>query len=436
MPYLLLNSRMILHRLSEWFPDSRNELVVVTAHSALAGTAADISGLAARFRHLAVVDDYRSPNLEQQVIRLCREHRVERLMTLGENDIVRAARLREALRLPGQELLSAIAYRDKFVMKTLAAAAGIRVAPMRLVTDGKMLRDFAGEVGLPVVVKPLDGGGGMGICVVHDGAALDTYTREWHHARLNFPRLAEAWVEGDFYQVNGLMHAGRVKWSWPSRNLHPDLATLTWGAPGLSGMLPREHPLFGPLLRATADTVAALPPAPEVRPLHAEFFHSADRGLVLCEIACRAGGGAIVETHERAFSVNLHEAGLKGQAGLLPKTPSASDPARRHGFAWFPPLDGILTHLPASCPLSSTVRYLATGAPGLQYELPQALGPHVAQLVFTLSGPDVVPELRQIQSWWDRGVSWQLSDSRLMAHRPSIAVAPSSPAEHTGGAYG
>lgn len=309
MPYLLLNSRMILHRLSEWFPDSRNELVVVTAHSALAGTAADISGLAARFRHLAVVDDYRSPNLEQQVIRLCREHRVERLMTLGENDIVRAARLREALRLPGQELLSAIAYRDKFVMKTLAAAAGIRVAPMRLVTDGKMLRDFAGEVGLPVVVKPLDGGGGMGICVVHDGAALDTYTREWHHARLNFPRLAEAWVEGDFYQVNGLMHAGRVKWSWPSRNLHPDLATLTWGAPGLSGMLPREHPLFGPLLRATADTVAALPPAPEVRPLHAEFFHSADRGLVLCEIACRAGGGAIVETHERAFSVNLHEAG-------------------------------------------------------------------------------------------------------------------------------
>jgi hypothetical protein len=281
---------------------------------------------------------------------------------------------------------------------------------MRVITQGQELKDFAADVGLPVVVKPIAGGGGNGVRVMHDQTALESCLEEWRSRHPPGPLLAETWIDGDFYQVNGLMVQGNITWSWPSRHLYPDLATLTSGAPGLSGMLSPHDPLFAPLQRATADVVAALPPVPEVRPLHAEYFHTPDGDLVLCEIACRAGGAAIVETHERGFGINLHEAGLKGQAGR-PLAAPPSTPSVRHGFGWFPPLNGVLRHLPAQCLLPSAVRYLPVGVAGSRYELPRGLGPNVAQLVFTLSGPDVVNELRQVQHWWDSNVIWDCPNS-------------------------
>jgi acetyl-CoA/propionyl-CoA carboxylase, biotin carboxylase, biotin carboxyl carrier protein len=59
---------------------------------------------------------------------------------------------------------------DKITARRTVAAAGVRVVPgcdEPGLTDAE-LRDAAGEVGLPVLIKPSAGGGGKGMRVVHD----------------------------------------------------------------------------------------------------------------------------------------------------------------------------------------------------------------------------------------------------------------------------
>ena len=231
MTYLLLiNRRGLLHRLPEWFPDSRDELLVIATHSSLTGDP-DVNRLADRFRHFTVAENGGGPEHDPELIQLCRRHRVERILSTGEHDVLRAARLRAALGLAGQQLPSATAYRDKYVMKTLAAAVGDRHAD----AAGHRCRRSAR-------LRPRGGsssGSQAGRRAEESASAACTTSERWTgtpaggpEVRRASPRLVEAWVEGDVYQVNGLMAEGGVLWSWPSRNLHPDLETLTYGRPG------------------------------------------------------------------------------------------------------------------------------------------------------------------------------------------------------------
>ncbi|MEV7026511.1 hypothetical protein [Kitasatospora sp. NPDC093558] len=412
MTLLLLNRRPLLDRLASWFPDCAEELVVVTDPSALgdAGPAA----WSGRFRHLEVVDDYAAPETGELVERLVRAHAVERILTTAESDVLRAARLRRRLGLPGQTEASALAYRDKHVMKTLAGAAGVPVAPMRLVHDGAELADFAHEHGLPVVVKAVDGVACLGQQVLADPAALGSL-REWPA-----PLLAEAWIEGDTFHVDGLMAGGAVLFSRPSRYLNSQWLTHHGSAPLVSGMLAADDTLYARLQRAVRDVVAALPGPEGACAFHAEFFHTADDRIVLCEIACRAGGGSIVEAFELATGVNLHGASLLGQAGRTADLPGPGTVVR-HGYAtWYPPVEAAtLRQLPQHCPLPGTVKYVPSGRVGHRYHGPDSPSHRVADLFFRLPEDDLghdpgdrlTDRLREVDRWWAGTAQWDFGDA-------------------------
>jgi hypothetical protein len=421
-PFLLLNSKNIVSRLHEWFPDAARELVVVTT------TRADIrpgdeAEYARRFRHLEVVTSLAAV-ADDALVGLARRFGVRRVLSLGEREVLRAARIRAALGLPGQSVASATAYRDKYVMKSTLAAAGIDVAPMRKVESNGELADFARQVGYPVVVKGLDSGGSNGTLVLTDEQAL-----------LGLPaappgslRLAEAWVEGDFYHVNGLMKAGEVVLGLPSRNLYSDWFSVAFDAPGMSGMLPDEHPLAERLRRCAKRVVAALPAVPDLCAFHLEVFHTADDRLVVCEIACRVGGSLIAETHEAVLGVNFHGASLLGQAGRGDQV-DIRPSGERLAFARFPPARGILRALPGSCSLPGVVRYLACGEIGRAYDSAASLGPYVAEVVFRLAERDTEAELRGVERWWEDNVVWENRTNPVpgrwkASRRPARPVGP------------
>ncbi|WP_410575609.1 acetyl-CoA carboxylase biotin carboxylase subunit family protein [Amycolatopsis sp. cmx-4-61] len=390
MKFLVLNRRRILDRLHHWFPPG--ELVVLTASSALGG--ADPGG----FHHLEVVEDYDSPATDTRIERLAEKFAVDAVLLTAEIDVLRAARLRERLGLPGQGIESAVAYRNKYVMKTGAAAAGIPVAAMRPVTRPEEVAEFAAEHGYPVVVKRFDGAAAMGMHVYRSEAGLPP--DGWPA-----PMLAEQWIEGDLCHVDGVMRAGEVLLSWPSRYLHSQWASASESANELGGMLSRQDPLFEPLRKATARVIAALPPAPDALPFHAEFFATPDGELVLCEIACRAGGGEIVEMFERAFGVNLYEAGLKGQAGRYDEISWRAEP-RRHGWGWMPRRAGVLLEIPAKPASEAVCSYSVSGIPGTEYAAPRGMADVIARMVFTMDGADVRPELHALDEWWSRTTRW------------------------------
>lgn len=409
MTFLLLNRRRILDDLPVWFPRSRDELVVFTARSATHGV--DLGALGGRLRHLEVVDDYDGPAAQARIDRLAEEFQVDAVLLTAEIDVLRAARLRERLGLPGQGVASATAYRDKHVMKTHAAAAGIPVAAMRRIGDATDLTAFAAEHGYPVVLKRIAGAASLGMRVLDDDHDLAAVLREWTDGRPGEEFLAEQWIDGDLFHVDGVMQAGRVLLSWPSRYLHTQWASTSRSMNELGAMLDESDPLFAVLRQHTEQVVAALPVAPEHLPFHAEFFYTPRGETVLCEIACRPGGGEIVEMMEHAFDINLYEAALKGQAGRYDEITTRPRP-RRHGWGWLPRRCGVLREIPLHAPFPSVCRYTVSGTVGTFYEAPRSMADILARMVFTVDGADVLPELSVLDDWWRDSVRWDLDLQR------------------------
>ncbi|MFD9811788.1 acetyl-CoA carboxylase biotin carboxylase subunit family protein [Streptomyces sp. NPDC059080] len=398
MALLLLNRRPLLPFYPEWLPGA--ELIVVTARSAVAPPSRPVPR--ERFVRLETVDDYASPEVDEVIDRICAGGGIERVVTCAEIDVLRAARARERHGLPGQSTASALAYRDKHRMKVLAARHGIAVAPMAPVQDTEGLRSFVAGHGLPVVVKPADGAGSIGVRVLRDAREVDACALPADHVW-----LAERYVDGYLCHVDGLMAKGTVLHALASRYLHTNLDTATRGAPSVSGMFGAGDPLGDRLLAATARVVAALPAVEEVTAFHAEFFHTPLDALVLCEIACRPGGCGIAEAYARSTGTGLYEAHVRGQAGLATEVPDPGRRYPRHGWGWFPPRRGTLARLPDRCPLPRARSYAASGAPGTRYEGPRSSTDSVAELLFRIDGGEpLTAQLQEVDAWWSREARW------------------------------
>ena len=92
---------------------------------------------------------------------------------LWEPGVILAARLREALGLPGQDVAQATLFRDKDAMKQAVAAAGIRTPKHRRATTAAECQWAAEQIGFPVIVKPIAGAGSADTFRVNSRLELD-----------------------------------------------------------------------------------------------------------------------------------------------------------------------------------------------------------------------------------------------------------------------
>ncbi|MCI0584743.1 MAG: hypothetical protein L0227_17965, partial [Chloroflexi bacterium] len=97
-----------------------------------------------------VIDLVRRLDAEQPI------HRVECLWEVG---MLLAARLREALGVPGLSVEETVPFRDKEIMKRVLDAAGIRTPRHARVRTAEEARRFAQAIGYPVILKPIAGAG-------------------------------------------------------------------------------------------------------------------------------------------------------------------------------------------------------------------------------------------------------------------------------------
>jgi biotin carboxylase len=402
---LVLNRRPLVESIPGWLSDIDPSVVLLTAASAVRpGT---LDRVADRYREVVLVDDYAGESVETLALELARRHRVTRVLSTAEVDVLRAARIRERLGLPGQDVRSATVYRDKFRMKSVAAAAGLPVAGMRRIDAPRDLADFADSCGFPIVVKPVDGGGSVGVAVLSDATALHEWiasvgTSEPHGL------LAETWVSGEQVVVDGLMAGGEIVQCWALRMRHPYLTTVAEARACVGWMLPRGDALGERARDFAARVVRALPGPAEVTAFHAELFHTADDRLVLCEIACRPGGTCHVPAFELAFGVNLYAASLRGQAGRRdPVSERADDPRMLTGWAQFPPRAGRLLAVPAACPLPGVHAYSHTAAVGTEYHGARSVADNIARvLVAGPAGTDLAGRLAEVEAWWAANCRW------------------------------
>ncbi|WP_328719011.1 ATP-grasp domain-containing protein [Streptomyces sp. NBC_00247] len=250
--------------------------------------------------------------------------RPDLVVALSEYDLLPAARVREALDVPGPRVADVLPTRDKVVMKTAVAAAGLRTpryAPLaRALAHGV---EWTGRS----VLKPLAGASSEGITTYPTPDAALAAVRDGS-ARVDVDDFEiEEFVEGPITHIDGAVTAGRPLAVVASRYLGTCLG-YAQGAP--LGSVQTDTP------PATVDFTLACLRAVGITdgPFHLEAVET-PQGPVFLEVGARVGGADVADSFELATGVHLPSVQLRlltGESAWVPEPP-ATDPDARYG--WF-----------------------------------------------------------------------------------------------------
>ncbi|MFE9848547.1 hypothetical protein ACFYPN_07000 [Streptomyces sp. NPDC005576] len=367
MRFLVLNRTPLAQRRYDRFLGDAHDVVLITDAAAVPADPDERDAVLAGYAHVEIVKDFHfDAKVELRALELHEKWGFQRLLAVSEFDLLRGARLRAAMGIPGQSAQSVIAFRDKFAMKSVLAEAGVPLLPFAAVTHTTDLLDFVAAHGYPVVVKPRRGGGSMDIDVLRSPDDLpDLLSR---HPELGTDDgahlLAETYLDHELFHIDGVLRGGEVQLIWPSSQGDTTCLDIRRGRSIRSAMMDPADPLAEQLRAMTLDALAALP-SPDDCVFHAEIFRGQDgeTGLVFNEIAARMGGGLIEEMLELGFGVRLPEYHLRSlTANDPPRLPR--QPLRMAGLTLFPPRPGTLTEIPEQCPVPGVSVYNRHAQPG------------------------------------------------------------------------
>lgn len=258
-------------------------------------------------RH-ALADYLQVPNLfdEDDVIERARRYaervRVDRVECLWEPGMLLAARLREALGLPGMTVEETRPFRDKSKMKEALDRAGIRTPRHRRATNEQEIRRAVGEIGLPVCIKPLSGAGSADTYRVDDEARLEEVLILVRHV----PELSvEEWIDGEEYTFDTVCAGGEIEffnvsWYRPRPLIQ---RTEEWVSPQTVAL----RDVDSPKLASGVEMGRAVHEALGFRTgfTHMEWFLKDDGEAVFGEIGARPPGARSVDIMNYACDVDL-----------------------------------------------------------------------------------------------------------------------------------
>lgn len=257
--------------------------------------------------------------------RVCGDADLFGITSSSEYFVATATALAARFGLPGPDPAATRAARDKAHQRQALAAAGLPVPPFRVAATAEEAAAAARLIGPPVVVKPIDGSGSVGVrACASDGDA-------GRHARLLLSRadrpedgrvLVEALIDGPEYSVE--IFSGRVI-GVTRKHLGslPHFVESGHDYPGL----PRE------MARALVTTAELGTSALGLSwgPLHWELRLAAGRAYVM-EVNPRLAGGFIPELVRHAEGIDLIRATLDLATG---RTPDIQPDRRRYASIRF-----------------------------------------------------------------------------------------------------
>ncbi len=354
------------------------------------------------FLHVEEFESFeRTGLIELRALELHRSRPFGHVFAQSEHDILRAARIREWLRLPGQSYDSARAFRDKLYMRTLASAGGVPCPRFAALDSPIDLHRFTQQNGFPCVVKPVADAGSRGIRVLRDEADLKGFLRK----PLGRDLMVEDYVEGPTFHVDALFTGRALVFASVSQYFNSCLAFQSGGSLG-SYVLHPEGELTKRLRRATEEVVEALPAAPHLT-VHAEFFLDPDDRIVFCEIACRPGGSRTADVIELVHGVRLYEQWVRRSLGLPVELP---EPRRWScaGRFLIPPREGRLLSMPRTVPFDWVADYRPNAIPGQLCSVPTYCTAHIAS--FLVTGTDEVgvqARMQTLDRWFRDHLEWE-----------------------------
>ena len=230
---------------------------------------------------------------------------LDRVECLWEPGMLLAARLREALGLPGMTVAETVPFRDKEVMKQRLDAAGIRTPRHRRARTASEVRAAAEEIGYPLIVKPIAGAGSADTHRVDDAPGLEDVLRQTAHVA---EVSVEEFVEGEEFTFDTICSGGRilyhnVSWYRP----RPLVARQNeWVSSQTIALRDPGDPYVAGGVEMGPRVLAALGFRDGFT--HMEWFRRPDGEAVFGEIAARPPGARSTEIMNYACDVDVWRA--------------------------------------------------------------------------------------------------------------------------------
>lgn len=237
----------------------------------------------------------------------------EHITGVIEAIMVQLAQAREHFGLAsGTRIRVAELFRDKAKMKDCLRAAGIPVAKHRVITSVRDAREFAKEVGLPLVIKPLAGVGSASTCRARTMTEL-VDALETMCVDEDAPVLAEEMLTGQEHTFESIVVGGEPVAASFSRYLPNCLDVLENPWIQWACLLPREvdTALYAEAKRVGRDVIRAL--GLERGMTHMEFFERPGGGLIVGEIAMRPPGPQLCQMTGLVHDVNIYDAWARAE---------------------------------------------------------------------------------------------------------------------------
>jgi biotin carboxylase len=239
----------------------------------------------------------------EEVRQWARRTPIDRVECLWEPGMLLAARLREALGLPGMTVAETLPFRDKERMKQVLDGAGIRTPRHARATTAAEVRDAAERLGYPLCVKPVAGAGSADTYRVGSEDELEEILpRVRHVAELS----VEEFIEGEEYTFDTICAGGEilyhnVAWYRPK----PIIARAEqWISPQTVTLREVDAPRLAPGVEMGRAVIQAL--GFRTGFTHMEWFLTAAGEAVFGEIGARPPGARSVDLMNYGSDVDVY----------------------------------------------------------------------------------------------------------------------------------
>jgi biotin carboxylase len=254
------------------------------------------------------------------IVALAAERPLNAIIAVDDSGSLLAARASAALGLAHNAPNAAEAARDKFIMRTMLAHAGVPSPPFQRYSTGDDLHALAEQVAFPCVIKPLRLNGSRGVIRANTprefvaaatrlAALLETIDPTLGPK----PFLVEQFIPGFEVALEGLLDHGALQvlalFDKPDPLDGPFFEETLYVTPS---RLP--EPTQAAIARCAADAAAAL--GLREGPMHAELRVN-EQGPWIVELAGRSIGGLCSKTLRFGTDVSLEELILRQACGML-----------------------------------------------------------------------------------------------------------------------
>ncbi|MEM8903994.1 MAG: hypothetical protein AAGA17_02080 [Actinomycetota bacterium] len=232
-----------------------------------------------------------------------RGRNVDLVESMWEPTMLLAARLREAIGLPGLTVADTVAFRDKGAMKEKVRAAGLRTARSFRTSTADGCREAAEQLGFPIIIKPIAGAGSADTFRIEDTSELEAALARLGHV----PEVSvEEFITGDEFTYDTICAGGRIAYENVCEYRPNPLIgkQVEWISPVVLTYRDLDDPFIADGVRLGRDVIAAM----GIRSgfTHSEWFRTASGEVVFGEIGARSPGGRLTDLMNYAGDTDLY----------------------------------------------------------------------------------------------------------------------------------